>query len=297
LARSRLFTRPAPAPTAATQEAAPRATAAAAAASHGDAEQVCHLTLSSDPLEAQVEWGGNIIGQTPMLIDLLPGPQTFVLSRDGYFKATVILNITDSMAGKSESRTVVMIPRKGRGAGGLAARGSALKGAIANAVATQPAGADPATPVAASPAADPPVAGETPPASPSLAKSTPPGALATNDNATIPGTAPGAATPGAAAVPAVLSFGPEMTRPTLISGGDLSYPREAIVAGISGTIVAKCTITAEGALRNCRIIKGLPFLDKAALDVLATRRYSPVMYQGKAVSVEYVFNFKVAPSR
>jgi TonB family protein len=88
-----------------------------------------------------------------------------------------------------------------------------------------------------------------------------------------------------------------MTRPALLSGGELAYPREARVAGVSGTIIAKCTITAEGALRSCRIIKGLPFLDKAALDMLATRRYSPVMYQGKAVPVEYVFNLKVAPPR
>ncbi len=29
--------------------------------------------------------------------------------------------------------------------------------------------------------------------------------------------------------------------------------------------------------------------------MLATRRYSPVVYQGKPVSVEYVLNLKVAP--
>jgi protein TonB len=88
-----------------------------------------------------------------------------------------------------------------------------------------------------------------------------------------------------------------MTRPVLQSGGDLVPPREALVAGVSGTVIAKCTITVEGALRNCRIIKGLPYLDKPMLDMLATRRYSPVLYQGKPVSVEYVFNLRVAPPR
>jgi TonB family protein len=270
--------------------------AAPAQPSRGEPEQVCHLTLSSDPLEAQVEWGGNVIGQTPMLIDLLPGPQTFVLSRDGYFKATVVLNITDSMTGKSESRTIVMIPRKGRAA--LAGRASQLKGALANAVAAGAPLSD--APVAPPPQApiDPSIAPSEPgPGSP-LAKSTAPSGFSGVDNPPIPSAPSPAPAPAAAAtpsVPSVLPFGPEMTRPALISGGELSYPREAMLAGVAGTIVAKCTITSEGALRSCRIIKGLPFLDKAALDVLATRKYSPVMFQGKAVSVEYVFNLKVAP--
>jgi TonB family protein len=186
-----------------------------------------------------------------------------------------------------------MIPRKGRGGlAGSGARASGLKGALANAIAASPA-ADPIAPASTGPDTAP--AGDPPPASPSQAKSTPPSAFANPDNLPVP-VAP-TATPAAPTVPAVLAFGPEMTRPTLISGGELSYPREAMVAGVSGTIIAKCTISVEGALRNCRIIKGLPFLDKAALDVLATRRYSPVTYQGKAVSVEYVFNLKVAPPR
>jgi TonB family protein len=231
----------------------------------------------------------------------LPGPQTFVLSRDGYFKATVILHITDAMAGRAESRTVVMIHKKGKGGSGALSSGgranAALKGALANAVAAanvigEPPAA-PATPIMDS---NIPAPVEPTPASPPQAKSTAlPTAANTADHVPVsPPVALAAPSPGPA-VPAVLAFGPEMTRPSLISGGELAYPREAMVAGVSATIIAKCTITAEGSLRSCRIIKGLPFLDKAALDVLATRRYSPVMYQGKAVSVEYVFNLKVAP--
>jgi TonB family protein len=93
----------------------------------------------------------------------------------------------------------------------------------------------------------------------------------------------------------VLPFGQEMTRPTLISGSPISYPREAIVANISGTIVAKCTITTEGAVHNCRIVRSLPFLDKPALEMLATRRYMPATSQGQPVSVDYVINLRVAP--
>ncbi len=82
------------------------------AALRGDGDSF-HLTLSSDPPEAQVEWGGKPVGQTPMMVDLFPGPQTFVLSREGYFSATFITNVTDAMAGQNQSRTVVLVPRKG----------------------------------------------------------------------------------------------------------------------------------------------------------------------------------------
>jgi hypothetical protein len=103
VARSRVFAKPVPVHAATTEDSAQRAQNAANAAARAEADQVCHLTLSSDPLEAQVEWGGNVIGQTPMLIDLLPGPQTFVLSRDGYFKARWCSRHRRDV-GKSESR-------------------------------------------------------------------------------------------------------------------------------------------------------------------------------------------------
>src|SRR5439155_5082217 len=67
--------------------------------------------------------------------------------------------------------------------------------------------------------------------------------------------APGAAPP-AAATPSVLPFGPEMSRPVLLSGGDLLPPREANVAGVSGTVIARFTIVVDGDVRNCRMIKG-----------------------------------------
>jgi len=267
------------------------------AAARADAEQTFHLTLSSDPPEAQVEWGGNVVGQTPMLIDLATGPQTFVLSRDGYFKGTVVLNVTDGMTGRAESRSVVLIPRpKVRPAGAVAAPAvRAATGTKASNPSTVAAGAAPAVAATATALIDP---FGILPGPPSSQPSTKASAAAAPANVSPASGAPPAAaatsnTPTAA--PAVLPFGPEMTRPTLVSGGELVYPREAMVAGVAGTIIAKCTITTEGTVRDCRIIKGLPFLDKATLDTLATRRYSPVMRQGKTVPVEYVFNLKVAP--
>jgi protein TonB len=91
----------------------------------------------------------------------------------------------------------------------------------------------------------------------------------------------------------VLPFGSGMTRPELLAGGDLQYTREALEARVEGSIVAKCVITREGEVENCRIIKGLPHMDEAVLSSLTHRRYRPVTFQGNPVSVSYTFNVRL----
>lgn len=88
------------------------------------------------------------------------------------------------------------------------------------------------------------------------------------------------------------SFG-TMEPPKLITGASIQYTREALEAHVSGLLIARCTITREGDVENCKIIKGLPHMNEAILDALATRRYTPVQYQGKPISVTYTFNVKL----
>ncbi len=84
-----------------------------------------------------------------------------------------------------------------------------------------------------------------------------------------------------------------MTPPKLLSGAALQYTREALEAHVSGLLIAKCVITREGEVENCRILKGLPHMDEAVLSALTTRRYTPVTYQGRPISVSYIFNVKL----
>jgi protein TonB len=91
----------------------------------------------------------------------------------------------------------------------------------------------------------------------------------------------------------VMPFGAGMTPPELLGGATLQYTREALEARVSGTVIARCTITREGAVESCRIIKGLPYMDDAVVDALTTRRYRPVHFQGRPVSVTYTFNVKL----
>lgn len=84
-----------------------------------------------------------------------------------------------------------------------------------------------------------------------------------------------------------------MTPPRLLSAAPLEYTREAREARIEGLLIARCVITREGAVEGCRIIKGLPHMDEAVLSALETRRYAPVTYQGRPISVIYNFHIKL----
>jgi periplasmic protein TonB len=94
-------------------------------------------------------------------------------------------------------------------------------------------------------------------------------------------------------------FGEGMTRPVLISGpGDTRSPQytsEARAAEVEGTMLVKCTITVEGRLNNCQIIKPVPHMETAVLQWLAGAKYSPVIYQGRPQQVSYtlMFTFKL----
>lgn len=88
-------------------------------------------------------------------------------------------------------------------------------------------------------------------------------------------------------------FGAGMTPPVMVGGPAIEYTPQALMAGVQGTMLVKCVITVEGEVRGCRVIKGLPHMDAAVMEALEGRRYQPVTFQGKAVSVSYVFTVRL----
>jgi protein TonB len=84
-----------------------------------------------------------------------------------------------------------------------------------------------------------------------------------------------------------------LTPPELLSGAEVRYPPEALKARVSGLVIAKCTLTREGRVEGCRIIKGLPHLDEAVIQSLESRRYRPATYRGKPITLRYTFNMKL----
>jgi protein TonB len=79
----------------------------------------------------------------------------------------------------------------------------------------------------------------------------------------------------------------EMKRPELIDEGRApEFTSNAWKKQVQGTAIAKCVVTLEGRLEQCRMVKSVPGMDQAVLDSLATRRYEPAQLNGKPVAVE-----------
>ena len=86
----------------------------------------------------------------------------------------------------------------------------------------------------------------------------------------------------------VMAFGEGMTRPEFIrTPPGFECPREAREAKIDGTMLASCTVTYDGYLKDCKIIKPMPFMEQVALDLLSRWRVGPVLFQGQPVQVNY----------
>ena len=53
----------------------------------------------------------------------------------------------------------------------------------------------------------------------------------------------------------------------------------------------------DGELKNCRVIKPLPHMEKAVLDALSRWKFAPVTFQGRAVAVDYVIPVRLVIPR
>lgn len=102
---------------------------------------------------------------------------------------------------------------------------------------------------------------------------------------------------GAAAVepgpPAPVDFRESMTPPKLLGGPPLEYTPEAIDHRVEGLMIVRCTVTLEGAVHDCRVLRGLPFMDGAVVAVLEGRRYSPATLNGAPLDVHYTFRINL----
>jgi len=93
-----------------------------------------------------------------------------------------------------------------------------------------------------------------------------------------------------------IPFGEGMKRPTPIAQPAPVYTREASAVKAAGVVTARCVITVEGTLKDCRVLHGVPYMDAAVLEALARWKYTSVTFQGRPVSVYYVINMRlVAP--
>jgi periplasmic protein TonB len=94
-----------------------------------------------------------------------------------------------------------------------------------------------------------------------------------------------------------LEFNDTMTPPVRTSGPDPVYTRQAEEHEVEGLMVVKCVVTVEGTVKECRVLRGLPFMDRAVVEALEKRRYRPALLLGKPVEVEYTFKLRLGLPR
>jgi TonB family protein len=95
-----------------------------------------------------------------------------------------------------------------------------------------------------------------------------------------------------------VEFNESMTVPSMVSGPVPEYTPDALERGVEGSMQVRCVVTADGQVRSCRVLKGLPFMNGAVVGALQRRKYRPALAQGKPVDVYYTFNIRLKlPSR
>ena len=90
-----------------------------------------------------------------------------------------------------------------------------------------------------------------------------------------------------------VEFNDAMTPPSVLSGPNPEYTQEAIDHEVEGLMVVKCIVSLQGIVHNCRVLQGLPFMDRQVVETLQRRRYSPALQQGKPIEVDYTFRIRL----
>ena len=90
-----------------------------------------------------------------------------------------------------------------------------------------------------------------------------------------------------------VEFNATMTPPGLLPGPPLEYTQQALEREVEGTMLVKCLVRVDGTVQNCRVVKSVPFMDRAVVSVLERRRYKPATQGGQPLDVEYTFTIKL----
>jgi len=89
-----------------------------------------------------------------------------------------------------------------------------------------------------------------------------------------------------------------MTAPILLQRGrEPDYTQEALEAHIEGLMTVECVLTLEGRLQQCRVLRSLPYMERAVVEALMTRRYTPATLHGRPLPVRYTIQVKLVMPR
>jgi serine/threonine-protein kinase len=242
------------------------------------APKTVKFRVSSEPSGATVSMGGHVLGTTPLSFDVAgnaDGAATaeLLFAMKGYHPMTVITGgaglvvLSEKLQPQQRSQ--------GRTGGGASERREAPeekpeRAAVAAATPDSKRKAEPDAKLEEAPKAVPPAAETVA----SLAAATKPEPVAATESDSPKGP---------------VEFNPLMTAPVKLSGPDPEYTQKAIDHSVEGAMAVRCIVAVDGSVNNCRVLKGLPFMDRPVVEALQRRRYKPATLQGKAVDVFYIF--------
>jgi TonB family protein len=66
------------------------------------------------------------------------------------------------------------------------------------------------------------------------------------------------------------------------------WPDEARRAGVQGIVIVEFTVDVDGTVADARILRGIPLLEKAALDCVRQWRYEPTLLNGRPVPYKMI---------
>ncbi len=92
-------------------------------------------------------------------------------------------------------------------------------------------------------------------------------------------------------VPALSSGGGggRMVPPKFLGGPSPGYTQKAIEREVEGVMEVRCVVGTDGRVRDCQVLRSLPFMDRAVIEALEQRRYTPATLGGEPVEVYYRF--------
>jgi protein TonB len=93
-------------------------------------------------------------------------------------------------------------------------------------------------------------------------------------------------------------IGGNIQAPILLHRVDPAYPDIAVVAKVGGMVILEATVGVDGAVDSVRLLRGIKFLDQAAMDAVKQWRYSPLVLNGvpTAFVLTVTLNFSVKDS-
>jgi len=87
------------------------------------------------------------------------------------------------------------------------------------------------------------------------------------------------------APPKLVHVGGDIKMPTKVRDVAPVYPQIAQTANVEGMVIIEAVIATDGTVRDARVLRSIPLLDRAALDAVRQWRYEPTRLNGVVVPV------------